>query len=129
MNDYLENLPDFWQGVLASITAGILLAIAVAAGRASSGSVRTWFRGRRERLSRLRGMLQQGNDLTKTHASLILIFNTLKWILLGNILWVAPDALDVLGLYPVFIICQMASLICFCLGLRWVSFFVSEMRW
>ena len=124
MNSYIDSIPSFWQGVIASIVATVLIAVAVGAFKIWSGSYNSWRDGLKVKYARLRADYEKGNDLTKIHMSVSVIFNVLKWLLLGNLLWVAPGfAAPFLDIYLVTIVFHFFSVVAFCVGLWWVYFF------
>ncbi len=124
----LANIPEFWQGVLASLVAAVIFAITVALLRFVSTGANDWFTRRKAQREMLKQALVKGNDLLKTHAAMRLIFHTLKWLFIGNMLWILPEAAEATFPYifsrSIFIF-KFGSLVCFFLGMRWISFYAS----
>ena len=128
MDEFINSIPSFWQGVLASLVAATIFAIVVALLRSWFSGYRHWQdRGKKEKEA-LKKEYTEGNDLQKTHASLKLIFNTLRWLFIGNILWIAPEAIGPFIYFDAIYLLKFASLVCFAIGLRWVSFFIDAVK-
>jgi len=128
MNEFINSIPSFWQGVLASLVAAAIFTIAIALSRTWFSGYRDWMDRGKKKKEELTKEYAEGNDLQKIHASLKLVFNTLKWLFIGNILWIAPEAIGpFLYFQPIYLL-KIASLVCFAIGLRWVSFFVGVMQ-
>ena len=119
-----EDLPQFWQGVVTSIVAAIIFSISVYLLRLVSRQSREWFQTRSQRRKRqidqLRTHLDSSDSAQRNEAYLFLTFSTLKYLFIGNILWVLPEALSIFGLWPVMFAMKVASSIFFILGLRWI---------
>ena len=92
MSALLNSVPPFWEGVLASLVAALIFAILVALLRIFSGTARNWSDQKLEAKRKLIHKLKEGNDLDKSQASLTIIFHVLKWLFLGNLLWMISDS-------------------------------------
>jgi hypothetical protein len=135
INQFLEQLPCFWQGVLASITAAIILAIFTYVWKVLPKPTRGGAIRRKAELKRLEEKLRSGQAYERTEAIAVYTFNTLKFLFLGNLFWVLPEAIEpyiyirtnenilfvIIGLYSI----KFISLALFFWGLVWISRFTS----
>lgn len=127
MTEVWDNIPQFWKGVLSSIVAAIICGIAVYLFRVFFRQGTDWFRtkneNRQRQIDQLRIHLNSTKATERMEAYLFFTFNTLKYLFLGNILWVLPEAVDAIGWSQPLYFLKAASLYCFFLGLRWVYFY------
>jgi len=125
MTDFFEKLPGFWQGVVSSFIAGISLLILGVLLRIFLKQFRESSRIRKARVEELRQQLVSDNASERMEASMQFTFKTLYYLFLGNILWVAPEAVGVaLPFRPLYLL-KSISLVMFWFGLRWIYHYFS----
>jgi len=117
----LSDIPDFWQGVLASLVAAAILGLIGFVFKISSKQVQRRNQKTREYVNQLEQKLSGKDPSERTEAAVTFIFHALKNFFIGNIFWVLPEALDAFlwGFPPVFAI-KFVSLAFFFLGLTWI---------
>ena len=126
MTEIWATIPQFWKGVVTSIVATILCAIAVFLFRAFSTQTRDALKRRRENreklISKLEYQMASPDAAARSDANQYFTFKVLQYLFLGNILWVLPEAIDVVFPYfePYLYIVKAVGLVCFALGLRWI---------
>jgi len=125
----MDQIPQFWQGVVASLMAAIIFAIIASLLRFSFSSIQRLSHETNNKKERLKRLLS-GNDLDKPRAVIILILHMLRWLFIGNMLWILSGSVEYflwgLGIEIVQFIkffLTFTSIMCFYLGLRWVVFF------
>lgn len=131
INQFISQIPEFWSGVIASIVGGIFLTIFYYLLRISFASSKQ----REEKNALFKADIEnkmKGNDLDKSHAALHLIFQTLKWLFLGNLLWIASEFSQLFRYFGeevtmvVFFAFKISALLCFLTGVQWVYFYVNK---
>jgi len=123
MDNLIEQIPVFWQGVLASIIAGIILTIL---GYMFSISANQWRKNsslNKDLRRVVANKLQSSGMIPRIDGSIYCLFQTIKYLFFGNILWVLPEAIY-LGFVGIFV--KLTSLIFFIIGLRWIYFYTSN---
>ncbi len=113
------RIPEFWKGVLASITGALILMGVGFALRIVSSSAREWMRNRRFAIQAIREQLVAQNGETRIEANLQILFNVLKWLILGGLFWVIPDAIYFLFRIEVFFLAKILSAVSIVIALRW----------
>lgn len=125
MGDIIKNLSEFWQGFLASLSAGLILTILLFVLRIFSKQIRESSRVRKAKLRDLKKQITADPPSERTEAAMIFIFHVLKYLFLGNITWVLPEAINaIFGFYPAYLL-KFLSLLFFLLGLKWIYFYYS----
>ncbi|MBT3044964.1 MAG: hypothetical protein KME67_19060 [Candidatus Thiodiazotropha sp. (ex Codakia orbicularis)] len=124
MNDLIEQIPVFWQGVLASIVAGMILTIL---GYIFSTSIKQW----RKNLSSHKNLkriiankLQSNGMIPRLDGSIFCLFQTVKYLFFANIFWVLPETVYMFGELTILI--KLLSLFFFVMGLKWIYFYTSN---
>ncbi len=120
MQDTWTQIPEFWKGVLSSITAALILTGVGLAFRIVFSSVREWFRGRRFAMQALREQLVAQNATTRLEVNLQILFNVLKWLVLGGLFWVIPDAINFLFPIEIIFLARILSAASIVIALQWV---------
>lgn len=119
MNDLWATIPQFWKGVLSSITGALILTGLAFALRIASSSVREWMRNRRFAIQAIREQLVAQNVGTRIEANLQILFNVLKWLILGGLFWVIPDAIYFLFRIDLVFLARVFSAVSIVIALRW----------
>jgi hypothetical protein len=83
----IDSLPGFWQGVLASILAGLILTVAAFVFRIAFASVREWMAHRRGAVAVLRQQLSSDHPTIRSEATLQVLFGAAKWLIIAAILY------------------------------------------
>ena len=123
MAEFWNSLPAFYRGLATSIIGGIILAIIFFILRIFGNSVRLKKEARTVRIQRIERKLRSTTPAERTEASMSLIFNTLKYLFVGLILWILPEAINPLIHFEPIYMVRLVSLICFMLGLKWIYFY------
>src|SRR5450759_1581900 len=87
MMTFVDSLSNFWQGVLASIVAALILALAGLIIRISFASVREWLANRRGAIAALRQQLSSEYPTVRSEATLQILFSAAKWLVLAALLY------------------------------------------
>lgn len=116
MTDLIDKIPQFWQGVLGSILATILLLIAGKTFSLFSNEIRKSKDDRQKKIEDLRNKVLSQDSVLRVEGYFQVLFTILQWLFIANISWVISGILnfDIIA-YSVSII---ISLICFYIGLR-----------
>lgn len=126
MTEIWKTIPQFWQGVITSVVATILCAIAVYLFRTFSTQTRDALKRRHEKrekvMSKLEYQMASPDATARSDANQYFTFSVLRYLFLGNILWILPEAIDVIFPYfgPYLYLVRAIGLVCFALGLRWI---------
>ncbi|MBL7075077.1 hypothetical protein ISS37_07555 [candidate division KSB1 bacterium] len=118
-----EQIPEIWQGVLASITGAVIIAIVVKLWSLSSGRARVSRERRQFEMEQLRARLSSPDSVARVEGYFIALFTLLKYLFFGSILWVVAWTLSVLPwiwCLPVAAVSMGASLVAYYLGVRWL---------
>ena len=118
MNEFYQQLPEFWRGVISSIAAALLFALAVLLARIFWASARETWAARRQKLQALRKRLVSADASVRIEANIQLIFSVLMWITIAGIFWFVPDMLySVTRIEPI-LVAKVGSLIAVIVALR-----------
>lgn len=118
---FVDSLSNFWQGVLASIVAALILAIAGLIVRISIASVREWVSGRWAAIAVLRQQLSSEHPTIRSEATLQILFSAAKWLVLAALLFAASTFRfqSVLG-QSFQLLLWVSSLACLVASLWWI---------
>lgn len=86
----IDQLSEFWQGVVASVVGGIVLLMLGFVARISSSSLREWTASQVSAVNVLRQQLSAADSSVRSEANVRLLFNVLKWILIALLLFFLP---------------------------------------
>lgn len=126
MNELFNNYSPFWQGVFATIITTILLTglgffVKLLFKQLSQSSF-----DRKTKFKQLKMQIVSENPIDRSEASYLFIFDILKYLFLGNILWVAPESIyNIIPFKPIFLL-KLLSLVFFIFGIRSILIFTSE---
>jgi hypothetical protein len=93
--NFLDRVSPFWQGVLASLLAGIILAIASKLYGTYSRRARDARMRRQKRLEILIGDVRSPDSVTRVEAYFQIVFTLLEFLFLASIFWVLSIVLSV----------------------------------
>lgn len=117
----LDQIPQFWQGVFASIVATILVGIGVKVYGIFSTQAQQSKRRKEERLEELRQKMNSPDSVLRVEGYFITLFTLLKYLFIASILWVSSWVLEFvlpgLGVAPAIAI---VSLVFYYSGLKWL---------
>lgn len=125
MNNYFNTIPEFWQGVFASIVATIICAIIVGTARIWWSSYNDWIIQRQKIKENFKNELTKGNDIQKIDAGIKSIFEIIKWLFIGNMFWVIPEVIVPFVVFPISYLLKLISVISFSYGLWWIYYFIT----
>lgn len=116
MNDIINKIPQFWQGVIGSILATILILIFTKVFGLFSNEIKESKKQRAKKLEELKEKILSQDSVSRVEGYFQILFTILKYLFVANISWVVSGifSFDVLT-YSLFII---ICLLCFYLGLR-----------
>jgi hypothetical protein len=118
MNTLIEKLPVFWQGVLASIIAAIIIGIVLKLASFFVSSVKESKQDKRRRMDELKEKVLSPDSVSRVEGYFLFLFRLLQYLFIANILWAISP---VLQFEPfLFFLAIIGSLLFFYLGLRWI---------
>jgi hypothetical protein len=85
--DIIRSLEPFWQGVLSSIVAALLLALAALVFRVLFSSVRDWITQSRGAKGLLRQQLSSPQAEVRSEATIRIFFGVAQWAIVAGILY------------------------------------------
>ena len=115
----LEKIPDFWQGVLASIVATMAVAIAIKIyGLISEQAKENKNRNQRQ-IAELRAKMKSSDSVLRVEGYFITLFTLLKYLFIASIIWLLGWILSFfIGIGG--IVVAFGSLTVYYFGLRWL---------
>ena len=116
----LDQIPQFWQGFLASLLATVVAAIAVKLYGAFSAQSKENKLRKQQELQELRAKMKSPDSVLRVEGYFVTLFTLMKYAFVGSIFWVAAWALSFYA-YEVGIALAFGSLVVYYLGLRWLS--------
>jgi hypothetical protein len=121
MMTFVDSLSNFWQGVLASIVAALILALAGLIIRISFASVREWLANRWGAIAALRQQLASEYPNVRSEATLQILFSSAKWLVLAALLYAASSVGIPGPFWPVAqLVLKVLSLACLVASLWWI---------
>jgi TRAP-type C4-dicarboxylate transport system permease small subunit len=118
LNELYQQLPEFWRGVLSSIAAALIFALAGLLAKIFWSSAREAWAARRQKLQALRGRLISADPSVRIEANIQLIFSVLMWITIAGICWFVPDMLRSVVEIDAILVVKVGSLIAIIIALR-----------
>lgn len=118
MNEFYQQLPEFWRGVLSSIAAALILALAGLLAKVFWSSARETWAERQQKLQALRKRLVSDDSSVRIEANIQLIFSVLMWITIAGIFWFVPDMLYSLIDIDAILIAKVGTLVGVIVALR-----------
>ena len=128
MEEAWTSIPVFWQGVLSSITAALILIALTFALRISLSSVREWMRNRQIAIQAIREQLFASEANTRIEANLQIMVNVLKWLIFSGLFWLVPDLLYFLFRVDVLFIGRILVFVPIVMALRWIFLYQRPRR-
>jgi hypothetical protein len=120
MMDVINSLPPFWQGVLSSIVAALVLAVLGFVLRIVFSSIREWVSTRRGSLEILRQQLSSAMPAVRGEATIRVLFSVAQWLIISAILYTLSSVLSFSGYRFVDLTLKLASLGSLVIGLWWL---------
>jgi hypothetical protein len=118
---FVDSLPNFWQGVLASIVAALIVTVAGFVVRISFASVREWISGRRGAIAVLRQQLSSEHPTIRSEATLQILFSAAKWLVLAALLFAASSVVLPGSTWQIAqLLLKVCSLSCLVASLWWI---------
>ena len=118
--------PLFWQGVLASIIAGLILTVVGYVLRITSSSVREWWASRSGAEEVLRQQLASDQPTVRTEATLQILFGAAKWLIIAALLFLA--SMVVFSETLLALVSRIFALACLIVSLWWVFQYQNPVR-
>ena len=124
MTSLINQIPAFWQGVVASIFGGMFLAVL---GYVFSTSLKQWKRSvssQRNIRNAVVSNLTASGMIPRIEASIYCLFQTIKYLFFANIFWVLPETLYLFVEFAILV--KIISLAFFVLGLKWIYLYTAN---
>lgn len=115
----LDHVPAFWQGVLASILATIVVAIAIKLWSLFSTQAQQSQQRRQQQVKDLRAKMASSDSVVRVEGYFVTLFTVLKLLFIGSILWVLAWSISFFKATASLVV-ALASLVIYYLGLRWL---------
>ncbi|HWA13643.1 MAG TPA: hypothetical protein VHA15_11160 [Burkholderiales bacterium] len=116
--DFVNSMSPFWQGVLASVVAGLLLIIGGYIARIAFSSVREWVANRRGAVAVLRQQLASDQPTVRGEATIQVLFGAAKWFMIAALLYGA-SSVEIIP-WPFGVPLKLLALACLVASLWWV---------
>ena len=121
MMQSINNLPQFWQGVLSSVLAGLLLTIIGLILRIAFSSIREWAAHRKGVLVVLRQQLSSAIPAVRGEATIRLMFGVAQWLIISAFLYALSTVITFSGASMLDLALKMASMGSLAISLWWLS--------
>lgn len=118
VSNIISGNPTFWQGVLASMLATILIAIFLKLYSLLSSRARDNKLKEAEQLLALQAKMRSSDSIIRVEGYFVALFTLLKYLFIASIFWISSSLSPVLFLRTIF---GFVSLIVFYFGLRWLA--------
>jgi hypothetical protein len=115
----IDKIPQFWQGVLASLLATIVVAIAAKLWAVISTQARENQCRKQQCIQDIRSKMKSGDSILRVEGYFTALFTLLKYIFVSIILWVVAWGVSFFE-YTISLLVALASLSVCYLGLRWL---------
>jgi hypothetical protein len=116
MNDLINNFSPFWQGVLASLFAGILLLVIGKVFGLFRSEIKQSNIQRQKKIEDIRNKVLAADSVYRVEGYFHVLFTIFQWLFVANISWVISGIFVSIGL--LYFISIFSSFICFYMGLR-----------
>lgn len=120
MMEVINSFSPFWQGVLSSIVATLLLALTGLIVRILFSSIREWVTNRRGSLEILRQQLSSSMPATRGEATIRLLFSVAQWLIISAILYALSTVISFARIPFLDLTLKIASLACLVISLWWL---------
>jgi hypothetical protein len=115
----LSHFSQFWQGVVSSVLATIIIAIAVKLWGLFSTQAQQSQQRRQDQFKDLRAKMASPDSVVRVEGYFVTLFTILRFLFIGSILWVLAWSINLFAPRAALLV-ALASLVIYYLGLRWL---------
>jgi hypothetical protein len=122
MQSQFASIPQFWQGVFASILATVIVGVSVKLYQRQRAQQQQSNEAYKQLVSAVQAKLTSPDPLSRIEGYLVALFSLMSYLFLGNLVWLLASLLaSVLSAFwPIAVMLYAISLVMFAVGLNWI---------